>query len=163
MVQFSYSFCMAILHSFWQAAILLVLFVAINKILLRNNSPLAKRNFLFAMLVSQLLLSIFTFFIYFSGIQTNGTITEISNAVSGFLGTKTIKEVAPWLFSMYIFIIIYKLLKTLYTWYQFKQQYKLGLQKPGIDLKLFTELKARIKEDDKKLLLFNISSLIKSI
>ncbi len=142
MVQFSYSFCMAILHSFWQAAILLVLFVAINKILLRNNSPLAKRNFLFAMLVSQLLLSIFTFFIYFSGIQTNGTITEISNAVSGFLGTKTIKEVAPWLFSMYIFIIIYKLLKTLYTWYQFKQQYKLGLQKPGIDLKLFTELKA---------------------
>jgi len=142
MAQFSYSFCMAILHSFWQAAILLVLFVAINKILLRNNSPLAKRNFLFAMLASQLLMFIFTFFIYFSGAQTYGTITEISNAVSGFLGTETIKEVAPWVFSMYIFIISYKLLKTLYTWYQFKQQYKLGLQKPCIDLKLFTALKA---------------------
>lgn len=142
MAQFSYSFCMAILHSLWQAAILLVLFIAVNKVLLRNNSPLAKRNFLFALVTSQLLLLVFTFLIYFTGTQTNSAITEISNAVSGFLGTENIKAAAPWVFSLYIFIIFYKLLKTLYTWYQFRQQYKLGLHKPGIDLKLFTELKA---------------------
>lgn len=142
MTQFSYSFCMAILHSFWQAALLLVLFIAVDKILLRKNSPLAKRNFLFTLVASQLLLLSFTFLIYFTGTQTNSAITEISNAVSGFLGTENIKAAAPWVFSLYIFIIFYKLLKTLYTWYQFKQQYKLGLQKPGIDLKLFTELKA---------------------
>jgi len=46
MTQFTYRFCVAVLHSFWQAALLLLLFVTIEKILLRNNSPLPKRNFL---------------------------------------------------------------------------------------------------------------------
>lgn len=142
MTQFSYSFCMAILHSFWQAALLLVLFIAVDKILLRKNSPLAKRNFLFAMLASQTLLFIFTFFIYFSGTQTSSTIAELSNAVSGFLGSENIQAAAPWIFSIYILVIFYKLLSAIYSWYRFRQQYKSGLQKPGIDLRLFTELKA---------------------
>lgn len=102
MTQFSYSFCMAILHSFWQAALLLVLFIAVDKILLRKNSPLAKRNFLFTLVASQLLLLSFTFLIYFTGTQTNSAITEISNAVSGFLGTE-ISRRRPHGFSACIF------------------------------------------------------------
>ena len=142
MAQFSYSFCMAMLHSFWQAALLLLLFILADNIFLRNNSPLAKRNFLFATLVSQLLLFIFTFFIYFSGTQTNSSFTDISKLVTTFSGNENIQAVTPWIFSIYIFIIFYKLIKAIYTWYHFKQQYKCGLQKPGIDLKLFTGLKA---------------------
>ena len=33
-------------------------------------------------------------------------------------------------------------MKAIYSWHHFKQQYKTGLQKPSVDLKLFTELKA---------------------
>ncbi len=142
MAQFSYSFCIAMLHSFWQAALLLLLFIAVNKILLRNNTPLAKRNFLFVTLAAQLLLFIFTFFIYFSGAQANSSITGLNKTINGFLGNENIQTVTPWIFSIYIFVISYKLIKAIYTWYNFKQQYKSGLQKPGIDLKLFTELKA---------------------
>ena len=50
--------------------------------------------------------------------------------------------VTPWIFSLYIFIISYKLIKAVYSWYYFKWQYKSGLQKPAVELKLFTELKA---------------------
>ena len=49
---------------------------------------------------------------------------------------------APWLFSIYIFTLAYKMTKAIYTWYHFKKQYILGLQKPSIELKLFTSIKA---------------------
>jgi beta-lactamase regulating signal transducer with metallopeptidase domain len=133
---------MAMLHSLWQAALLLLLFITVDKILLRNNSPLAKRNFLFAALTSQLVLFIFTFFIVFSGARANSSVADISKMVTGFLGDENIQAVTPWVFSIYFFIISYKLIKALYSWYHFKQQYKCGLQKPAIDLRLFTELKS---------------------
>src|SRR5436189_4569729 len=142
MTQFSYSFCMAILHSFWQAALLLLLFIILDKVLLRNNSPLAKRNFLFAALVAQLLLFLFTFFIFFSGSQSDSSVADIIKTVTGLLGAENIQAITPWIFSMYIFIIAYKLIKAIYTWTHFSKQYKSGLQKPAIDLRLFTESKA---------------------
>lgn len=142
MAQFSYSFCMAMLHSLWQAAVIYLLFFAVNHLLLRNNSPLAKRNFLFAALTSQLLLFIFTFFIYYSGTSTSSSIIDLSKTITGFLGNENIQAVTPWIFSIYVLVILYKLTRAIYTWYYFKQQYKSGLQKPGIDLKLFTQLKA---------------------
>jgi len=142
MTQFSYGFCMAMLHSFWQAALLLFLYSFINRILFRNNSPLAKRNFLFVLLASQVLLFALTFYIYFSGAQADNLIAGIAQNVATVLGAENIQLVTPWLFSAYMLVISYKLVKAIYTWRSFKQQYKYGLQKPGIDLKLFTQLKA---------------------
>jgi len=50
--------------------------------------------------------------------------------------------ITPWIFSLYIFIIAGKLMKAVYSWYHFKHQFKTGLQKPNVELRLFTELKA---------------------
>ena len=142
MAQFSYSFCMAMLHSFWQAALLLLLYLTIDKILLKNNSPLAKRNFLYASLAAQLILFSFTFIFYFSGAQGKLSLTDIAENLTGFVGAESIRLITPWIFSLYIFIIAYKLIKAIYSWHNFTKRYKAGLQKPAVDLKLFAELKA---------------------
>ena len=142
MTQFSYSFCMALLHSFWQAALLLLLYISIDKFLLKNNSPLAKRNFLYISLTTQFILFALTFIIYFSETQNTIGFTNITHNLIVFLGSENIRLITPWAFNLYIFIITFKLIKAIYSWYSFKLHYKTGLQKPAIDLKLFTELKA---------------------
>lgn len=142
MTQFSYSFCMAMLHSFWQAALLLLLYISIDKFILKNNSPLAKRNFLYASLAAQLILFTLSFFVYFSNARSNINFTNIAQNLTGFVGSENIRLITPWIFSLYIFIIAYKLIKAIYNWHNFTNQYKAGLQKPTVDLKLFTELKA---------------------
>jgi beta-lactamase regulating signal transducer with metallopeptidase domain len=142
MIQFSYGFCMAMLHSFWQAALLLLLYNFIDAVLFRNNSPLAKRNFLFAMLASQVTLFLLTFYIYFSGATADNIIAALAQNLSALAGSGNIQLVTPWLFGCYLLVIAYKMSKAVYTWRSFKLQYKQGLQKPGADLKVFTQLKA---------------------
>lgn len=142
MIQFTYSFCMALLHSFWQAALLALLYITVDKIIHRNNAPLAKRNFLYFSIAAQLILSALTFSIYFFNTTPIGNLTDITQRITGYLGNGNIQSITPWIFSLYIFIIAYKLLKAIYSWYYFKQQYKNGLQRPDVELKLFTELKA---------------------
>ena len=142
MIQFTYSFCMAMLHSFWQAALLLLLYITVDKIIHKNNAPLAKRNFLYTTITAQLLLFVLTFSIYFFNAAVSGTFSVIAQNINSYLGSENIQSVTPWIFSLYIFIIAYKLIKAIYNWYFFKQQYKSGLQRPPVDLKLFTDLKA---------------------
>ncbi len=141
MIQFTYSFCMAMLHSFWQAGLLLLLYIVIDKLIHRNNAPLAKRNFLYAAIVTQLVLFVLTFFIYFSDAAGGGKFAAVSQNLSSYLQNGNIQSITPWIFSLYIFIISFKLVKAVYSWIHFKQRYKTGLQKPSVDLKLFTELK----------------------
>ena len=141
MIQFTYSFCIAMLHSFWQAAFLLLLYFTIDKIIHRNNAPLAKRNFLYAAILTQLILFAFTFSIYFFDTAAINTFAGFTQDLSVYLDNENLQAITPWIFSLYVFVIGYKLLKAIYTWYHFKQQYKTGLQKPSVELKLFTELK----------------------
>lgn len=143
MIHFSYSFCLMMLHSFWQAAFILLLYVTLNKIVYKNTAPLAKRNFLYAALLTQLVLSAFTFSVYFIDTQSTGDFGSVTENILSFIGAANIKLFAPWMFSLYIFIIAYKLIKAVYSWHYFKVQYKTGLQKPAVALKLFTALKAQ--------------------
>lgn len=142
MLQFTYSFCMAMLHSLWQAAMLLLLYTAVDKILFRNNSPLAKRNFLFAILFSQTFLFIFTFFVFFFNSGTYGSFTQTGQTITEYVGEDNLRYAAPWIFGFYVLGISYKLAKSVYLWFIFRQQYRYGLQKPAVELKLFTALKA---------------------
>ncbi len=141
MAQFSYSFCMAMLHSLWQAGLLMLLYLVANKLLLRNNSPLLKRNFLFVILLSQVLLFTLTFFVFFSNIPLYGSGEGIDRTIAGLINNETMQVFAPWIMLFYSIIIGYKLVQSVYAWISFKQQYKLGLQRPDVELKLFTELK----------------------
>ncbi|MBK7558684.1 MAG: M56 family metallopeptidase [Chitinophagaceae bacterium] len=61
---------------------------------------------------------------------------------SDLVGESSFQQVTPWLFSAYICIIAFKMIKAMYTWYHFKQLYRSGLQKPSVEFKLFTTLKA---------------------
>jgi beta-lactamase regulating signal transducer with metallopeptidase domain len=141
MIQFAYSFCMAMLHSLWQAALLMLLYFAVDKLTNKNNAPLAKRNFLYLAITVQLALFICTFLIYFySAAVYNMLAVSVQNFTQA-LGSDGIKIVTPWIFSLYIFIIAGKLFKAVYTWYRFKIQFKAGLLKPAVELKLFTQLK----------------------
>jgi len=142
MVQFSYSFCMALLHSFWQAALLWLLYFIIDSIIHKHNAPLAKRNFLFTAIAAQLVLFGITFSIYFFDTAPLSKLTAVLEPITTYLNSSNTQWLTPWIFGLYILIIFYKLAKAIYTWLYFKQQYKSGLQKPAVDLKLFTELKA---------------------
>lgn len=142
MVQFSYSFCMALLHSFWQAALLALLYFIVNSFVHKQNSPLAKRNFLYAAIVTQLILFAITFSIYFVDTTPLAKLTRLLQPFTTYLSINNFKWLTPWVFGLYVFIIIFKMAKAIYAWLNFKQQYKSGLHKPTVDLKLFTELKA---------------------
>ena len=142
MSSFSYSFSMAMLHSLWQSALLWLLYMAVNRVFLQRNSPLEKRNFLFVLLSIQLALFILTFFIYLSVPAAIAAENSFADLTGNILSQQEIYLITPWLFRAYLIIISYKLVKAIYTWYRFKQQYNRGLHKPNIDLKLFTELKA---------------------
>jgi len=142
MISFTYSFCMTLLHSFWQAALLLLLYITVDKVIHRNNAPLAKRNILYATLAAQCLLSILTFTVYFFDTSGNGKLTQLTQTFTGYLDNSNLRMITPWIFSGYVFIIAYKLLKAIYSWFQFKKQFRTGLVKPPVELKLFTGFKA---------------------
>jgi beta-lactamase regulating signal transducer with metallopeptidase domain len=142
MIQFAYSFCMAMLHSLWQAALLLILYIIVDRFTHKNNAPLAKRNFLYIAIAAQLTLFVCTFLIYFSGAAGFGTLAGTMQTITGSFDSNGIKIITPWVFGIYIFIIGGKLLKAVYNWHQFKIQFKTGLQKPAVELKLFTAIKA---------------------
>ena len=124
MIQFTYSFCMAMLHSFWQAALLMLLYVTVDKLTHKNNAPLAKRNFLYVAIAALLILFAGTFSIYFFSAVGMGSLAGIVQNLTASLNAASIKIITPWIFSLYIFIIAYKLIKAVYSWLHFKHQFK---------------------------------------
>ena len=142
MAPLSYSFCMAMLHSLWQAGLLALFYIVINKALLQKHAPLVKRNLLFVLLSTQLCLFLITFFIYLFSNDTTIASSAISSIASGLLSSELIYQITPWIFTLYIVVVGFKMMKAIYNWYSFKRQFKLGLQKPDIELKLFTQQKA---------------------
>lgn len=142
MVQFSYSFCMSMLHSIWQAALLVLLYFIIEKVLIRNNTPLAKRNFLYTAIAVQIALFVFTFLLYFTDLKGLDEKAAFVQNINTIAGENNLQLITPWILTAYVFVIAYKLLVAVYSWVQFKKQYKTGLLKPSVDLKLFTEIKA---------------------
>ena len=127
MTQFAYSFCLAMLHSLWQSALLLILYVMVNSLIHKNNAPLAKRNFLYLVITAQLLLFASTFLIYFVGTAGFGSIANGIQSLTASLDDSAVKMLTPWVFGMYVFIIAGKLFKAFYTWYRFKILFKNGL------------------------------------
>lgn len=142
MALFSYSFCMAMLHSLWQGALLWLLYKGFHSFKKEGPSPIIKRNFLFLLAGAQVLFFIITTLFYCldtTASQVGSTLEVISHRVipAGFL-----QQAAPWLFTAYLLIFLQRTAAAIYQWSRFKQQYRMGLQKPGIDLKLFTQQKA---------------------
>jgi beta-lactamase regulating signal transducer with metallopeptidase domain len=142
MTQLSYSFCMSMLHSFWQAGLLVLVYLLVEKSFQARLSPLQKRNWLFVLLGTQLTFSTITFLLYYFKIDSIIEATTVSQKIASVLSADTLSVITPWLFSGYLVAIIYKMVQSVYEWYHFKKRFYSGLQKPSIDLKLFTTAKA---------------------
>jgi beta-lactamase regulating signal transducer with metallopeptidase domain len=138
MATLSYSFCMGLLHSIWQAALLWLLYSIAEKSLQQRFTPLQKKNVLFLSLAAQGALFAFTFLIYY--IRPGQSVWGILNeaATGPFIQHEDLARFAPWFFTAYILVISFKLVRSACQWFLFKKQFTAGLVKPSVDLKLFT-------------------------
>ena len=138
---FSYSLCMSLLHSLWQSALLLLLYL-LWQLIFRKQTPAIKRNTLLSLLTIQLFFSILTFISYFqdnpievfqwieTGIQT--VLTPLDS----------FQSYAPWFAAIYAGILLIKVFQLSYHWKQLQNLYRGNRIKPGIDIRLFTKVKS---------------------
>jgi beta-lactamase regulating signal transducer with metallopeptidase domain len=140
MAQFAYSFCISMLHSFWQSALLgLCYWVFVH--LYKQSSPLSKRNFLFVATCLQAIAFVFTFCIYF--FSTQNSLLPFSFSIVHYLPAKNILvQTTNWLFALYCLLLFYKVVTNLYSFIYLKKNYSTTLQKPLIDVRLFATQKA---------------------
>jgi beta-lactamase regulating signal transducer with metallopeptidase domain len=140
MAQFAYSFCISMLHSFWQSALLGLLYFAFVSVY-KQQSPISKRNFLFAATCLQVVAFLFTFCLYFFSAQN--PILPFAYSIIDYLPTKnTLLQTTNWFFVIYCLLLFYKTAANLYSFFYFKKTYSTSLQKPLIDVRLFATQKA---------------------
>ena len=132
---FFYSFIETLFHSIWQAALLLCVYLLINNIE-KKFHPLQKRNFLYLLLLSQLIISIVTFLSFINGSSFALTI-GFTNALKQphFL---FLSDYYSLIFTIYLSIVFIKFLQIIFQWTIFKTNYTEKLKKPCADLKTFT-------------------------
>ena len=141
MEHFSYCFCISLIHSFWQAAILLGIY-GIGKFLIRKIDPVSRRNALYFLLGTQVLLSCSTFYLYYTGnisfsqFAVSPVFKEIINSQS------YIQFIAPWMAMGYLLTVIFKSIQLFINWNGFQSKSTRGWQKPSMELKMFTALKS---------------------
>lgn len=138
MANLSYSFCISLLHSLWQAALLWLVYSAVSKSLGTKFAPAQKRNLLFTSLFVQLFLFVITFSIYLSSYQTDYSNLFYISGIADVITPASSQNITPWLFTVYTLAVTYKLVKAVYNWWWFKKQFNSNLIKPSVDLKLFT-------------------------
>jgi len=136
-MSFFYAFTETILHSTWQAGLCVLLYTA-AKGFMKNSPPLQKRNFLFGLLAAQLIISLVTFFIYYTGNTFSGS-AEFLYSNSIYIG---IYQYADIIFYAYAVALIFHSFKLGRQWQGFKNRYRRGIARPEPELKVFTELKA---------------------
>lgn len=141
MNHFSYSICLTLLHSLWQAALLLLLF-SILQIFSPRQQPAYKKNFLFLLIVSQLILSVITCCFYLSGTETlSGSILQPGITPERGIAI-LLEQSTPYCFLLYCFMVCGRCARILISWYSFKKNYHQDTVKPSPDLKVFTTVKA---------------------
>ncbi|MFN0082138.1 MAG: M56 family metallopeptidase [Ferruginibacter sp.] len=136
---FFYSFTQTILHSLWQA-VLLVLLHSVVFVISKKNHPLQKRNFLYFLLFAQLCVSLFTFWVCFNGYQIATAL-----AFRDFINLKPlsfINNYNTFIFLIYLVVVLAKTITLIVQWFYFKKSYKRELERPSAALKVFSELKA---------------------
>jgi beta-lactamase regulating signal transducer with metallopeptidase domain len=139
---FAYCFLMTLLHSLWQASIQALLYATVSKTILQKTIAAAKRNLLLLQIGIQVVLSAVTFTLYY--LQPEGQIQSTFQyyAAMGISLKPYLYSAAPWMIAFYFIWLGGKIINLIMAWRQFSTQYKTGLEKPPIDLKLFTKITA---------------------
>ena len=134
-MNFFYSIIETLLHSIWQAALLVCayLFVIITG---KNYHPLQKRNFLYFLLLTQFCISIITLYSFFYSYQF-----ETEHSLFGFFQKTKLPFLQNYygiIFTVYIGIVTLKITQLIIQWASFKTRFTAQLKRPSPDLKIFT-------------------------
>lgn len=137
-MSFFYSFTETLLHSLWQSALLLLIYVCISGAAGKMH-PLQKRNALFVLTAAQIVFSGVTFFLF----STNSSFHQISISQLLNAGNESIvSKYAPFVFYTWFLIASVKSGIILKQWLSFKKKLAVSFIRPSADLKVFTELKS---------------------
>lgn len=135
-----FSFLITLLHSVWQSALLLLLYGCLHK-MFAPCTPLLKRNMLYSLLGWQLVLTISTFFILHFNL-----LPFYVETMYGIIGNTNVQH---WLqfFSLplmgaYWLVVLFKVVNALRQRHLLHSYYNKQVQKPSIELRLFTRNKA---------------------
>ena len=132
---FSTVLLLTLFHSLWQS-LLIWIYIYIDSLLYKNQSPDTKTKKLLLLLGTQFFVSITTFvIIYNSSELTNYNFTLLPQV---FTLNNFIATIAPYLIIAYFIVLLTKSSITLVKWMKFKQQFMSNLVKPNVDIKLFT-------------------------
>ncbi len=142
MTIFAYSFCMALLHSLWQSALLYLVYAGLLKIGGSVIPPSSRKRLLLITILAQAGISLLTFFIYYAEPGNFAETGLFSEMVNRYLPAEKISPFTLVLFIAYIAILLVRFFKIVNNWYAFKKAYHTGLLKPSVDLKVFTLLKS---------------------
>ncbi len=140
-MNFFLSFIETLLHSIWQSALLLGIYLLVN-LIGRNYHPLQKRNFLYLLLFTQFCISVISFCCFFYSYSFEGT-----SGVHEFLQISQfpfLKNYYGIIFSLYIAIVAVKVVRFTFQWASFKNYYTKQLIRSTADLKIFTSHHANL-------------------
>jgi beta-lactamase regulating signal transducer with metallopeptidase domain len=132
---FFYAFIGMLLHSIWQAGLLALVYVCVDACATKMH-PLQRRNLLYSLLSVQVIVSVFTFFIYFT--QKDFTIITSTKSFS----FSWLANYSNIIFAFYFIVVLYKFFSVIFQWNVFTKSYPKSLLKPSAELKIFTELNA---------------------
>ena len=140
-MNFFYSFIETLLHSIWQAALLLCVYMFVN-LIGKNYHPLQKRNFLYLLLLTQFCISLITFFCFFYsyGLESTIGLFEYSQRSP----VPFLKNYYGLVFSLYITIVTVKIVQLIIQWASFRNNYTSKLIRSSADLKIFTSYQANL-------------------
>jgi beta-lactamase regulating signal transducer with metallopeptidase domain len=141
MGQFAYGFSLTLLHSLWQSALLLLVYGAVT-VILKRHTPSSRRNFLYLLLLTQLILSSATFWIYYSGSENLYEPLLALDYANVFTAQPFFQTLAPWMLGVYLLTVACKSFFLLYHWNKFKANCRSTWTRPSIDMKVFTMMKA---------------------
>jgi len=136
---FALSFCMMLLHSLWQSALLLLSYPVSCQIL-KPVQPKDKRRFLFLALFIQWFFAAITFSVYFYKAEWLWLSRFVS--LPGIFKSDANFSWPSVLLSIYALVAIFKATDTFLKWHRFKGECKSTLIKPSAGLKLFMTTRA---------------------
>ncbi len=137
MTQVISTFCVTLLHSLWQAALLAGFYQAFRSSSLRKSHPAEKRSALLILLVTQLLLSVATFALIFGGAPSvsNSTLGEmLLNGSSNILYNLV--------FCAYCLAVMYKCFFLSRQWMRFRTRTADKIKAP-LDIRLFVTVRSQ--------------------
>ena len=132
------TFCLSLLHSLWQGALLVAIYRGLNSTLLKKSQPLEKRNLLYMLLVAQFATFASTFMLLMWSRQTSGNVFEVEPG--SFVHWPSLLNNV--VFGIYVIAVLYKFIQVCNRWKNFRILTADRIAAP-VELRLFVSVKAR--------------------